>query len=467
MKYDILIVDDEVDIRRLISNILKDEGYNAISAATGTQALDVMQSSCQPHLVLLDVWLNDPKYDGLDLLDLFLKRWPNVPIIMISGHSTLETAVMALRKGAKNFLEKPFKTDQLLVAIQQALETSELQRENQILRSQVLESDSLIGDSLVAQRINLLISKVAPTNSRVLLTGGGGVGKKTLARMIHLQSRRAKGPFIQYDCMYKNPALIERDLFGETTNNHDIQGAIEKANKGTLLLSNISYLPLQIQKKLASALYEQKFEPQNSTYKINYDVRILSASSEDLTKLVEQKRFLEDLYARISFVSIRVPLLRERRDDILTLFDNYMEIFSKIFSKKPRTLSEEAKVAILNYSWPGNIKQLKNLVEWLLIMDPNKIEGSDSEISRTELPSDFSDKPALEGHWTDGVDLISLPIREAREIFERYYLTAQIAKFAGNVSQTATFIGMERSALHRKLKSLLLTDCSDKHAEDA
>jgi two-component system nitrogen regulation response regulator NtrX len=464
VKQDILIVDDEIDIRRLISNILSDEGYNPIAAANGSQAIEIMQSSCQPQAVVLDVWLNDPKYDGLDLLDLFLKRWPNVPIIMISGHSTIETAVMALKKGAKNFLEKPFKTDQLLISLKQALENAELKDENDRLKQKYEPSNSLAGDSPVAQRISLLITKVAPTNSRVLLTGGAGVGKRTVAKMIHVQSRRSKAPFVEYDCTRGNAGLMERDLFGEVSEDGSVQGVFEKANKGTLLISNIGFMPLPLQKKLASALYEQKFEPLGQIGKIPFDVRVLTSSSVDLMKLVEQKKFLEDLYARISFVSIRVPLLRERRDDIITLFDTYMKFYSNVSNKRPRVLTEAARQVLYSYIWPGNIKQLKNLVEWLLIMDPNKEEAG-SDICVDELPGDFLDKPTMEGQWAEGVDIVSMPIREAREIFERYYLSAQIAKFGGNVSQTAHFIGMERSALHRKLKTLCVTEGQEKMHE--
>lgn len=459
MKHDILVVDDESDIRRLIGDILSDEGYNVTQAATGEQTIDIIHSTCPPHLILLDVWLNDQKYDGLQLLEIILKRFPDIPVIMISGHSTIETAVAALNKGAVDFLEKPFKTDRLLLSVEKNLENYRLKRENRALKERLLKQDEIFGESQISQRLKLLISKVAPTNSRLLISGGNGVGKEVVARAIHKQSRREAGPFITYNCALRRKEDIERDLFGcEEDSESRHQGALEKANKGTLFLDEISALPLPIQKRLANALQEQKFSPLGSTRKINFDARILSASAFDLKRLIESGKFLEDLFIRINLVSIRVPFLRERREEIIPMFEFFMRDLCQIYGKSPKKLSPEAISALEAYHWPGNVRQLKNIVEWLIIMDRHNTPESPTHITLKDLPPEISGSSPIQTNWVKGLDIMSLPLREARELFERHYLTSQISRFSGNISQTATFVGMERSALHRKLKSLQLND---------
>jgi len=465
MKQDILVVDDESDIRRLVADILTDEGYNVNQAATGEQTIEMIHSACPPHLILLDVWLNDQKYDGLQLLDIVLKRFPDIPVIMISGHSTVETAVAALSKGAVDFLEKPFKTDRLLLAIERNLENYRLKLENATLKQRLLNQDEIFGDSPISLRLKLLVSKVAPTNSRILISGGHGVGKEVVARAIHKQSRRLSGPFISYNCSTKRKEDIERDLFGCEDEDNRHQGLLEKANKGTLFLDEISSLPLPLQKRLSTVLQEQKFSPLNSARKINFDARILSASAFDLRRLIEHGKFLEDLFIRINLIPIRVPFLRERREEIIPMFEFFMRDLCQIYGKAPKKLSPETITALESYHWPGNIRQLKNIVEWLIIMERHNTSESHTHILLKDLPPEISGSSPIQVNWIKGLDIMSLPLREARELFERHYLTSQISRFSGNISQTANFVGMERSALHRKLKSLQLTNDS-KTAEE-
>ncbi|MDP3935410.1 MAG: sigma-54 dependent transcriptional regulator, partial [Alphaproteobacteria bacterium] len=381
--------------------------------------------------------------------------------IMISGHSTIETAVSALNRGAVDFLEKPFKTDRLLLSVERNLENYRLKRENASLKERLLNHDEIFGESQISQRLKLLVSKVAPTNSRVLISGGYGVGKEVVARSLHKQSKRTSGPFISYNCALKRKEDIECDLFGSEAGETRHQGLLEKANKGTLFLDEISAMPLPIQKRLANVLQEQRFSPLNSTRKINFDARILSASAFDLTRLIEHGKFLEDLFIRLKLVSIRVPFLRERREEIIPMFDFFMRDVCQIYGKAPKKLSQEAISALESYHWPGNVRQLKNVVEWLVIMERHNAVESHSHISLKDLPPEISGSSPIQVNWMKGLDVMSLPLREARELFERHYLTSQIGRFSGNISQTANFVGMERSALHRKLKSLQLNDDSN------
>lgn len=456
MKVEILVVDDESDIRRLVSDVLVDEGYSVVQAATPEQVLNIIDSNCPPQLVLLDVWLNDPQYDGIRLLEIMQDRIPETPVIMISGHSTIETAVAALKKGAVDFIEKPFKLDRLLVAVERSLENYRLKRENATLRSQMLNQDEVFGTSQISERLKLLISKVAPTNSRVLISGGHGVGKEVVARAIHKQSRRGTGPFLSYNSDQNVPSNIESDLFGSENDGVRHPGLIEKSNKGTLFLDEISMLDLSTQKRLALTLQEQKFSPVNSARKLHFDTRIIASSAFDLKKLVDKGRFLNDLLVRISLVSIRVPFLRERREEIIPMFEYFMQNLCKIYGKKTKTLSKSALSALENYHWPGNVRQLRNVVEWLIIMDtPNK-QVSNS-ISLKDLPSEISGSSPIQINGLHN-DILSMSLRDAREHFERHYLSSQISRFSGNISQTAHFVGMERSALHRKLKNLQIGD---------
>lgn len=453
MKHDILVVDDEADIRRLVADVLEDEGYTVRVASSGEQALEVLQSTCQPHLVLLDVWLDDSRYDGLKILDIIQKSYPNVLVIMISGHGTVETAVSAIRKGAHDFIEKPFKIDRLLLAIRNTLKVYTLARENEELKQRLIHQNEIIGESNLTQRLKLLVSKVAPTNSRVLISGGSGVGKETTARSLHRQSARSNNAFVHFNCAEVDPKDFEKELFGSEEEGERHIGAIERANKGVLYLDNISCIPLNIQRKLVAVLQEQKFSPFGTHRKIPFDARIISSTSYDMNKMIANGKFLEDLFVRLSLVSIRVPFLRERRDDIMVLCQHYMEIFNKLYNTPIREFSPEAKNAIENYAWPGNINQLKNFVEWLMIMERG--DSSDTRaITLTDLPSEISGASSVQTNLVKGVDVLSMPLREAREAFERQYLVSQINRFSGNISQTAHFVGMERSALHRKLKLL-------------
>ncbi len=457
MKVDILVVDDESDIRRLISEILTDEGFSVTQASNAEQTIKTIHSSCPPQLVLLDVWLNDSQYDGIQLLEMILERFPNIPVIMISGHSTIETAVAALKKGAVDFIEKPFKVDQLLVSVKRSIENYRLKQENESLKSRMITQDEIFGKSQISERLKLLVSKVAPTNSRVLVAGGHGVGKEVVARAIHKQSRRSSGAFISYNCDQPSGTRAEENLLGSEIDGFRHPGLIEKSHKGTLFLDEISALDIHVQKRLANILQEQKFSPLHSTRKIQFDTRIIASSAFDLKKLVEKGKFLNDLLVRINLISIRVPFLRERREEIIPMFNFFMNSLCQIHCKKTLLLSKNAISALENYHWPGNVRQLKNIVEWLIIMDTSN-KPTSGMISLKNLPPEISGSSPIQVNGLQDNDILSLPLRDAREQFEKHYLSSQINRFSGNISQTAHFVGMERSALHRKLKTLHIND---------
>lgn len=464
MSAEILIIDDEADIRHLIQAILEDDGFSTSEAANARQAFDVL-SKQRIDLVILDVWLENSEYDGLGILEKIKKQFPYMPVLMISGHGTIETAVSAIKSGAYDFIEKPFKTDRLLLMIERALETARLRQENASLRQQTEAPVKIIGQSHPLQALLQVLARVAPTNSRVLITGDGGAGKEIAARYLHKNSGRAEFPFVALNCATMHPDRIELELFGQDRKLGEIthpEGLLDRAKGGTLLLDEVADMPIETQAKILRVLQDQTFFRVGGSDPIKSDVRIIASTSRNLPDMIADGKFREDLFYRLNVVPIQVPPLRDCSDDIPLLADHFMDQQAKSAGLQKREFSASAMVALQSYSWPGNVRQLKNLIEWLMIMgrdDPTQ------PIRAEDLPTEIVNgaPAALKSDW--GTDLISLPLREARELFEREYLLSQVNRFGGNISKTAQFVGMERSALHRKLKSLNV-HVSDKAEKD-
>ncbi len=449
----ILIIDDEADIRNLIAGILEDEGYKTAQAENAAKAF-VQLSAQRFSMVILDIWLQNSEFDGLEILARIKKDYPEIPVVMISGHGTIETAVKAIKIGAYDFIEKPFKTDRLLLMVSRALETAALRRENAALRMGHESEANLVGKSQAMQSLTQLLDKIAITNSRVLITGAAGSGKEVVARYIHARSARSKSPFIAINCASLNPERLEQELFGVDATGKSMAGVLERADGGTLLLDEVADMPLETQAKILRVLQDQSFSHVGGQAQIKVDVRILASTSRNLEEKIEEGKFREDLFYRLNVVPVVIPPLRERRDDIPLLFQHFMEQFAVSAGKPTRDVADGAMAALLGYAWPGNVRQLRNLVEWMMILGGGQ-QDTVTAIQTGDLPPEISETMHATlkgGDWQ--TDMISLPLREAREVFEREYLLAQINRFSGNVSRTAQFIGMERSALHRKLKSL-------------
>ena len=450
MALDILVVDDEPDIRELIAGVLGDEGYSVRTAATAEAALEEVRTRT-PRLVVLDVWLQGSGMDGLSLLKYLKSIDPLLPVIVISGHGNIETAVAAIRRGAYDFIEKPFKTDRLLHLIDRAIESAALKYENAALRNRAGDDERWIGHSQAAANLRSSIEKVAPTNSRVMITGPAGVGKELAARLIHRNSLRVNGPFVVVNAATIAPDQMEIALFGE----EDAQGRttrvglFEKAHMGTLLLDEVGDMPPGTQSKILRVLTDQRFQRVGGRSDVSVDVRVMSATTKDLKQEIEENRFREDLFYRLNVVPLRVPSLAERRDDIADLVNYFIERIADSSGLTPRTFSQEAMAVLQSMDWPGNIRQLRNVVERILILSPS---DSSRPVSVDELPRDTG--AATQSAKAGSADLVGLSLRDAREQFEREYLALQITRFNGNISRTAEFIGMERSALHRKLKAL-------------
>jgi two-component system nitrogen regulation response regulator NtrX len=453
MAHDILIVDDEADIRMLIAGVLKDEGYATREAADSTEALRELHAR-QPTLVILDIWLQDSELDGIAILRQLRAEMPSVPVVMISGHGTIENAVEAIKIGAYDFIEKPFKSDRLLLIVTRAIETALLRRENEELKLRAGGDLDLVGSSLAATQLRQQVERVAPTGSRVLIAGAPGVGKEVVGRLLHARSRRSGGPFIAVNCATMHPDRLELELFGsETAVNGSPRkiGTFERAHGGTLFLDEVADMPLETQGKIVRVLQEQTFERVGGSHRVEVDVRVVAATNRELAAEIAAGRFREDLYYRLSVVPIRVPALRERREDIPLLARHFMERGAEAARLPPREMGEDALAALQAYPWPGNVRQLRNVIDWLLIMapgDPHEPVHSDM------LPNDITAIAPTVVKWDKGSEIMTLPLRDAREVFEREYLLAQVTRFGGNISRTANFVGMERSALHRKLKSL-------------
>ena len=451
MKSEILIVEDEADIRSLIAGILEDEGYTVVQAESSETALEAYRAR-KPSLIILDVWLKGSGMDGIELLDLFKSSDPDIPIIIISGHGTVETAVSAIRKGAYDYIVKPFKSAKLVVTAQRALESARLKQENAELKGRTANDDAIIGESQSISFVRQKISRIAPTNSRVLITGPSGSGKELFARMIHAESRRANGPFKAVNAASMAPDRVEKVLFGmEDAKTHAVQtGLLEKAHLGTLYLDEVADMPLETQGKLLRLLVEQRFIRIGGSDDVQVDVRLITSTSRNLEDETRFGRFREDLYHRLNVMPLAAPALSSRREDIPHLVKYFITRLSTSTGLPPRQIGPDAMAALQAHDWPGNVRQLRNNVERLLILatgDPSTpitLETLPPEVSVVRRP----------GGKDDSERMIALPLRDAREHFEREYLAAQIDRFGGNISRTAEFVGMERSALHRKLKSL-------------
>ncbi len=452
MARDVLVVDDEADIRLLIAGTLQDEGYTTREAANSDQALAAVRER-QPNLVILDIWLEGSQLDGMQVLEILLRDHPNMPIVMISGHGSIETAVAAIKLGAYDFIEKPFKSDRLLLVVERAVEQARLRAENTELRLRAGTETELLGSSPAVNQLRQAIQRVAPTGSRVLLFGAPGSGKEVVARLLHRKSRRMDGPFVVLNCATLNPDRLEIELFGEESAGDGRRkiGTFEHAHGGTLLLDEVADMPLETQGKIVRVLQEQTFERVGGSTRVHVDVRVIASTNRNLAELMAAGQFREDLYYRLNVVPLTVPSLADRREDIPVLARHFMKLAAQSAGLAPRELSEDAIAALQAYDWPGNVRQLRNVMDWLLIMAPG---GGREPIRADMLPPEISaaTPPAL--RWEQSGEIMGLPLREARETFERQYLTAQVNRFGGNISRTASFVGMERSALHRKLKAL-------------
>ncbi len=452
MADDILIVDDEADIRDLVAGILEDEGYSTRTAGNSDEALAAVKAR-RPSMAFLDIWLQGSRLDGLQVLDAIKEEHSELPVVMISGHGNIETAVSAIKRGAYDFIEKPFKADRLVLVATRSLEISRLKREVKQLK-QLAPLTTLVGHSPTLNQLRQTIEKVAPTNSRVLIVGPSGAGKELAARCIHLQSSRANGPFVVINAAAMMPELMEVELFGvEPSNGAQGRkvGALEEADGGTLFIDEIADMPRETQNKILRVLVDQTFQRVGGNNKIAVDVRIISSTGRNLEAEVSSGRFREDLFHRLSVVPIRVPPLAERREDIPDLVDHFMEQISHATGLPKRQIGVDAIAVLQSHGWPGNVRQLRNNVERVMILaggDP------DAVITASMLPPDVGAMVPAMPNGNGGEQLMGMALREAREVFEREYLLAQISRFGGNISRTAEFIGMERSALHRKLKAL-------------
>ncbi|MBI2737542.1 MAG: sigma-54-dependent Fis family transcriptional regulator [Rhodospirillales bacterium] len=453
MGHDILIVDDERDICTLIAGILEDEGHTARRAHNSTEAIDAVRQR-RPALVILDVWLQGSELDGLQLLEVIRREEPPVPVVMISGHGTIDTAVSAIKTGAYDFIEKPFKADRLLLVVDRAIEADRLRRENVALRRRAGGEVTFVGSSGAAANVRSQIERVAPTGSRVLITGPSGTGKETVARLIHQESKRADGPFVVVNCSALPAERLEIELFGTDGESAAdvlrVSGAFEMAHGGTLLLKEVADLPVPLQSRLARVLQEQSFTRDGGTTKVEVDVRVLASTARALQDEIASGGFREELFHRLNVVALRVPPLSERREDIPEVGNDLLQRVADATGLPARPIGEDTLAALQGHDWPGNVRQLRNVIERLLILAP----AGGGPIRADVLPNDVSEDAPSVLRWEKGGEIMQLPLRDAREVFEREYLLAQVTRFGGNISRTATFVGMERSALHRKLKSL-------------
>lgn len=450
---DILVVDDEADIRLLIKGILNDEGLSVREAGNADETLKAI-SARRPNLLILDIWLNNSTMDGMQILQHVRKEFPDLPVIMISGHGNIETAVAAIKIGAYDFIEKPFKSDRLILQVQHALDAARLKRENQELKFRVGSDAELIGKTSAINQVRQIIDRVAPTGSRVMISGPSGAGKEIVARVLHNRSRRADGAFVVVNCATMQPDQLELELFGTengVSGGTRKVGVFEQAHGGTLYLDEVGDMPNETQGKIVRVLQEQVFTRVGGNTRVEVDVRVIASSSGDLQVEIAEGKVRQDLYYRLSVVPIQVPPLTERREDVPLLANHFLARAAEVSGMPLRVLGEDAMAALQAYAWPGNVRQLRNAMEWVLIM----ATGEASEPIRADmLPPEITSATPNVLRWEKGGEIMGLPLRDAREMFEREYLLAQVTRFGGNISRTANFIGMERSALHRKLKLL-------------
>ncbi|MBS0255204.1 MAG: sigma-54-dependent Fis family transcriptional regulator [Proteobacteria bacterium] len=449
MPLEILIVDDERDIRDLVAGVLSDEGYECRTAGDSAGALAAIDQR-RPSLVLLDVWLHGSPMDGLEVLDAIKAREPELPVIIFSGHGNIDTAVSAIGRGAVDFIEKPFEAERLLHLVGRATETERLRRENARLKLDGPAGEEFNGSSAAINAVRATLKRVSSTGSRVLISGPAGVGKEVAARLLHSWSPRAASAFVSVSAARITPERFEQELFGEEAEGKLIRaGLLEVADGGTLYLDEVADMPLSTQARILRVLTDQSFVRVGGSRQIRVDVRVVSSTSRDLEREIAEKRFREDLYYRLNVVPVVVPSLAERREDIPALADHFFARYANDQGLAPPELSVEAIAALQAYEWPGNVRQLRNVIERTVILAPrdrlSRIEPDmlPGEVVNGQMGGDMG-MPALMG----------APLREARENFEREYLRVQIRRFSGNISRTAAFIGMERSALHRKLKLL-------------
>ena len=461
MALDILIVDDERDIRELVAGVLSDEGYDCRTAGDSRAALEAIDQR-RPSLVLLDVWLHGSPMDGLEVLDEIKAREPELPVIIFSGHGNIDTAVSAIGRGAVDFIEKPFEAERLLHLVARATETERLRRENAQLRQGFTMAEEFTGNSSSINQVRATLKRVANTGSRVLITGPAGVGKEVAARLLHSWSQRADKAFVSVNSARITPERFEQELFGEEADGNLLRpGLLELADGGTLYLDEVADMPLSTQARILRVLTEQAFVRVGGARQIRVDVRVVSSSSRDLEKEIAEQRFREDLFYRLNVVPVPVPALADRREDIPAIANHFFARYAADQGVPPPEIGMEAMTAMQAYDWPGNVRQLRNVIERTVILTPRdrlgrvEVDMLPPEVASGRLPSD------------SGVStLMGVPLREARENFEREYLKVQIRRFSGNISRTASFIGMERSALHRKLKLLGMGERRDGEGED-
>lgn len=461
MALDILIVDDERDIRDLVAGVLSDEGYECRTAGDSTSALEMIDQR-RPSLVLLDVWLHGSPMDGLEVLDAIKLREPELPVIIFSGHGNIDTAVSAIGRGAMDFIEKPFEAERLLLLVARATETERLRRENARLREGFVTADEFTGNSSAINQVRATLKRVASTGSRLLISGPAGAGKEVAARLLHSWSPRADSAFVTVNSARITPERFEQELFGEEAGGKLVRaGLLELADGGTLYLDEVADMPLSTQARILRVLTEQSFVRVGGNRQIRVDVRVVSSTARDLETEIAERRFREDLFYRLNVVPVTIPSLAERRDDIPALVDHFFARFAADQGVAPPEVTGEAMAALQSYEWPGNVRQLRNLVERTIILNPRE------RLARIEadmLPGELLGV-RVNGDASLGA-LMGVPLREARESFEREYLRVQIRRFSGNISRTAAFIGMERSALHRKLKLLGMVEKREDECED-
>ena len=455
MSLDILVVDDEADIRELVAGVLEDEGYRPRTAGNSDTTLAAL-SERRPSLVLLDVWLQGSRMDGLQLLSEIKRRDPTLPVIVFSGHGTLDTAVAAVREGAVDFIEKPFESARLLHLVARATETERLRRENAVLKAQVGQENELTGTSAAINAVRATLKRVAGTGSRVLIAGPAGSGKEVAARLLHMWSPREAAPFTVVPAALMAPEHVEEELFGlEAAGELSRPGLLEQAHGGTLFLDEVADMPLSTQGKILRVLTDQSFTRVGGTRTVKVDVRVVSATQRDLAAEIAAGRFREDLYYRLNVVPVQMPPLEARREDVPSLAAYFAARYAAERRVPTPEISPEAVAALQAYDWPGNVRQLRNVIERTIILAPlDRLRRIDADM----LPPEIASNQAGIVPGEAGRSIMGTPLREARETFEREYLRVQIRRFSGNISRTATFIGMERSALHRKLKSLGLAD---------